>query len=274
MKRVTEVGNESHRVLSSLCDRTRREKVEKTSEFTEWLNQEETRLEEASKAYADPSQFSMSLDQKSHVLIAHKKAIDDCQNSETAKELLKNASRKVVSRYNDLITSENSKLYQYEAHVKLHTDFEHLYTQVETRIKDAFGVVEKVESELAISSQEAVMVNYEKLGQINLSEVEEQLQQLIKLSVELIEESFARESSDLGSRLSNLKEDFESLQGSVSVQLSSMEQSVDEIKSFEVTKKKYQEWMHETSIQVGSLAHFCFFFTIEQRFSPLFYENE
>ena len=267
MKRVTEVGNESHRVLSSLCDRTRREKVEKTSEFTEWLNQEETRLEEMSKAYADPAQFSMSLDQKSLVLMAHKKAIEDCQNSETAKELLKNASRKVVARYNDLITSENSKLYQYEAHVKLHTDFEHLFAQVETCIKDAFGVVEKVESELAISNQEAVMVNYEKLGQINLSEVEEQLQQLIKLSVELIEESFARESSDLGSRLSNLKEDFESLQGSVSVQLSSMEQSVDEIKSFEVAKKKYQEWMHETSIQVGSPAHFCFrFFTTEPRF--------
>ena len=79
MKRVTEVGNESHRVLSSLCDRTRREKVEKTSEFTEWLNQEETRLEEMSKAYADPAQFSMSLDQKSHVLMAHKKAIEDCR---------------------------------------------------------------------------------------------------------------------------------------------------------------------------------------------------
>ena len=44
LKRVTEAGDESGKVMASLNERIRREKVEKTGEFTEWLDQGERHL--------------------------------------------------------------------------------------------------------------------------------------------------------------------------------------------------------------------------------------
>ena len=247
LKRVNESSSESSKVMFNLTARIRREKVEKTGEFTDWLNDQERHLSSKSQECLD-CRDTASMAEKTSRLEEFLSALKCFEHGDVANELTLNAASKVVSRYNEILANCKSKLQDFEAHVLLHCDFDALADEASLAVSNAVNVMSSVNQE---PSPDNIMTNYEKLLRIDLKAVSEQMSLLDEMGQKLIPEPYTRESSELGIKLSGLVDSFQSLSSSVTSQLQSMEKTVEEMKSFEVAKKKFQEWIHETSIQLG-----------------------
>ena len=167
--------------------------MEKTSEFTEWLDGQQTLLLDRIWLNATDSyqQKASSLDALKQAL---KKATSDC---ETATDLVENAAPKVVSRYQDLVDGVHEKMEDLEQHLKTHQEFDHLAQQMEDQLALAAASAASVEQSAPTHGAE-LMAHYDQLKQMDLTAVP--LEKLQSLSELLIEDDYERDSSALGQR--------------------------------------------------------------------------